>query len=87
MDDEEYIKLMREKKIFLIRALSFSFIYYFFLPIALTILPEEMNKISFIPGLTWAWLYAFSQIVMIWILGWLYHQKAKKIDRTIEQLL
>ena len=85
--DEKYIKLMRVKKIFLIRALSFSFIFYFMLPIGLTIFPEEMNKISFIPGMTWAWLYAFLQIIMIWILGWLYHQKAKKIDRAIEQLL
>lgn len=84
--DEKYIQLMREKKLFLIRALSFSFVFYFMLPISLTLFPKVMNQISFIPGITWAWLYAFSQIIMIWILGWLYHQKAKKIDRTLERM-
>lgn len=83
---EKYIQLMREKKIFLIRALSFSFVFYFMLPITLTLFPKVMNQISFIPGMTWAWLYAFLQIVMIWILGWLYHQKAKRIDRTLERM-
>ena len=84
--DDEYIQLMQEKKKFLIIALSFMFIFYFMLPIALTFFPEVMNRISFIPGVTWVWLYAFSQIVMIWILGLLYHQKAKKIDRVLEQM-
>lgn len=84
--DEKYIQLMREKKIFLIRALSFSFVFYFMLPITLTLFPKAMNQISIIPGMTWAWLYAFLQITMIWILGWLYHQKAKKIDQTLERM-
>lgn len=83
--EEKYIQLMHEKKKFLIYALSFSFVFYFMLPIALTLFPNLMNQISFIPGITWAWLYAFLQIIMIWILGWLYHQKAKRIDRTLER--
>src|SRR5699024_7010160 len=84
--DDEYIQLMQEKKKFIIIALSFMFIFYFMLPVALTFFPGVMNLISFISGVTWPWLYAFSQIVMIWILGLLYHRKAKKIDRVLEQM-
>jgi len=84
--DDEYIRLMKEKKKFLIFALSFTFIFYFMLPVALTFFPDMMNRISFIPGVSWAWLYAFLQFVMIWILGWLYHQKAKKMDQMLEQM-
>lgn len=84
--DEIYMQLMQEKKRFILRALSFASLFYFMLPIALIFFTQAMNQSSFIKGVSWAWIYAFLQILMIWILGLIYHQKAKKIDRALEQM-
>ncbi len=84
--DKTYIQLMREKKRFIVITLSFAFLFYFMLPIGLIFFPDAMNQSSFITGVTWAWLYAFLQILMIWILSFFYHLKAKKIDRILENM-
>lgn len=84
---QTYQKLLQEKKRFVLFASCFAFIFYFMLPMMLTFFPEEMNESSFISGLSWAWIYAFSQIIMIWILGYLYHQKAKKIEKLTKQMM
>lgn len=84
--DKDYTQLMREKKRFIVFTLSFAFLFYFMLPITLIFFPGAMNQSSFITGITWAWLYAFFQILMIWILGFFYHLKAKKIDRILENM-
>lgn len=83
--DDTYSQCIREKKRFIILSLIFTFIFYFMLPVTLTFFPGAMNQTSFILGLSWAWLYAVAQIVMVWVLGWIYHQKAKKWERMLEQ--
>lgn len=85
--EETYEKILREKRRFVIIAITFAFVFYFLLPVSLIFFPDTMNQTSFIPGVTWAWVYAFLQIIMIWLLGWLYHLKAKKIDEQTEQMV
>lgn len=75
---ETYEKILREKLRFVMIALTFAFIFYFLLPVSLIFFPDTMNRTSIIPGVTWAWVYAFMQIIMVWLLGLLYHLKAKK---------
>ena len=84
---ETYQELMRKKKRFIIVAIIFAFLVYFMLPISLSLFPEKMNQTSFIPGVSWAWVYAFLQFIMIWLLGFIYHQKSKKLDEVIEQMI
>ncbi|MCF3943667.1 DUF485 domain-containing protein [Oceanobacillus alkalisoli] len=85
--EKGYEKIWREKRRFILTAVSFAFLFYFLLPVSLIYFPETMNRQSFIPGVTWAWAYAFLQIIMIWLLGWLYHLKAKKLDKLTEQMI
>ena len=85
--EKEYEKILREKRRFVLIAITFAFTFYFLLPVSLILFPDTMNRISFIPGVTWAWLYAFLQIMMIWLLGLLYHLKAKKLDEQTEQMI
>lgn len=60
--------------------------FYCSLPTALTLFPDQMNKTSPVFYLPWSWLYAFIQIIMTWILGWVYWKKAKQLDQLIERL-
>jgi uncharacterized membrane protein (DUF485 family) len=84
--DKAFSLLMQEKKRFLVPLLIFLLVFYFMLPLSLTFFPEVMNRMSFIHGLTWGWLYTFLQIPMTWFLGWMYHQKSKKFDRAVEKI-
>lgn len=84
--EEQLISLIYERRKRLLFTLALVFLFYFMLPLSLTLLPELMNRTSFIPGLTWAWAYAFLQIPMTWIIGWLYHVKAKKFEEKINEI-
>ncbi|WP_010093998.1 DUF485 domain-containing protein [Ornithinibacillus scapharcae] len=81
--EERVLALIRERKKMLIPTLMLVFLFYFMLPLSLTLLPDLMNRTSFIPGLTWAWVYAFMQIPMTWLVGWGYHVNAKKLEEKI----
>lgn len=84
--EERVLALINERKRMLILTLALVFSFYFMLPLSLTFLPELMNRASFIPGLTWAWTYAFLQIPMTWLIGWIYHVKAKKFEEKLIEI-
>lgn len=84
--DSTFLLIMREKKRFLLPLLIFLLVFYFMLPLSLTFFPEVMSRTSFIPGLSWGWLYTFMQIPMTWLLGWVYHHKSKKFDRELAEI-
>lgn len=79
-------QLIREKRRFLVPIILFFTIFYFCLPLSVGLFPERMGRS--IPGisLSWAWLYAFSQLGMTWFVGWLYWRKAKSFDRLVEEV-
>ncbi|GGA93051.1 DUF485 domain-containing protein [Ornithinibacillus halotolerans] len=83
--EERMMYFIRRRNKLLVPIIILVFLFYFMLPLSLIFLPDVMNQTSFIPGITWAWLYAFLQIPMTWTVGWIYHIKAKKFDEQIEK--
>lgn len=78
-------KWKRERRLFLIWMTILAIIFYLSLPLALTLIPETMNT-SPVGALSWAWIYAFLQIIMTWIIGWIYWIKAKQLDALVAEM-
>ncbi|AEI45084.1 DUF485 domain-containing protein [Paenibacillus mucilaginosus] len=76
--------LMARKKKFLLPMSLFFLAYYFTLPI-LTSYSKVLNQPAFGP-VTWAWIFAFSQFIMTWVLCILYSRKSADYDRMIEEI-
>lgn len=79
------IRWKRERKKFFIRIIVFSLIFFLSLPIGIGIFPEAFNSASPVWGISWAWLYAFLQVVMTWVIGWVYWIKAQHFDEIISK--
>lgn len=77
--------LLSEKKKFIIPVTIFFFCFYFALPI-LTSYSTILNT-KFIGSITWAWVFAFLQFVMTWVLCMLYSKKAAKFDELAEKVV
>ena len=71
--------LLERKKRFLIPLSIFFFVFYFALPLMTGYFPEVVNRPA-VGAITWAWLFAFAQFVMIWTLCGLYVRKARVFD-------
>ncbi|HET7615794.1 MAG TPA: DUF485 domain-containing protein [Bacillales bacterium] len=78
-------QLMQAKKRFLIPATAFSVVFYFMLPISIISFPKAMNHPVF-AGLTPAWVFAFAQFAMVWVLGALYYFRSESFDRLSRQI-
>ena len=78
MDD--FKKLMKAKRRFVIPATVFFVVYYFSLPVLVGYAPQMMSK-SVIGTLNIAYLFALSQFFMAWIVAWLYVRAAARFDR------
>src|SRR3954447_18407518 len=70
--------LLSEKKKFIVPITIFFFCFYFALPV-LTSYTTVLNH-KFIGSITWAWVFAFLQFVMTWVLCMLYSKKAARFD-------
>ena len=78
--------LLARKKQFLIPLSAFFFVFYFALPVMTSYFPSVVN-IRAIGAITWAWLFAFAQFVMIWTLCALYVKKAASFDVDAEAVI
>lgn len=81
---ELFQSLLRRKKQFLLPMSVFFFAYYFLLPL-LTSYSTVLNKPAFGP-ISWAWVFAFSQFIMTWVLCIIYSRKSNAYDKMIEQI-
>lgn len=81
----EFKKLIAEKKRFIIPVTIFFFAFYFALPI-LTSYSKILNTKA-IGDISWAWIFAFAQFIMTWVLCIAYSNKAKKFDELAEDVL
>jgi uncharacterized membrane protein (DUF485 family) len=77
--------LLSEKKKFIIPITIFFFCFYFALPV-LTSYSTVLNH-NFIGSITWAWVFAFLQFVMTWVLCMLYSKKATKFDELANKVI
>lgn len=75
----------QERRLFVLWISVLAIIFYLALPLSLAVIPHTMNK-STLFGLSWAWVYAFLQILMTWLIGWIYWVKAKQLDMLVERM-
>lgn len=78
-NDPEFVTLLRARRSFVVPATIFFIAYYFALPLSVGFLPAVMSRPVLGP-LTLAYLAAFSQFVMAWVLCALYMRRAKRFD-------
>lgn len=77
--------LIRQKKKFLLPMSIFFLVFYFTLPI-MTSYSTILNT-NAVGGISWAWIFAFSQFVMTWMLCILYSRKAIKFDEIADHVI
>lgn len=78
-ETSEFKDLVRAKLRFIIPATAFFLVYYFILPISVGYFPEFMRK-EVIGSINLAYLFAFSQFFMAWILAAMYVRVARGWD-------
>ena len=76
-------ELVRKKKSFIIPATIFFFVFYFGLPV-LAGFTTVLDGYA-IGAITWAYVYAFAQFAMTWILMHMYISRANRWDELVEQ--
>ncbi len=82
----EFQALLKAKARFIVPATAFFVVYYFILPISVGWFPKAMA--SEVWGhVNVAYLYAFSQFIMAWVLAALYVKAAAGWDRQASALL
>lgn len=81
----EFKALLASKAAFIIPATIFFLVYYFALPILVGWFPELMKKK--VGSVNIAYLFAFSQFFMAWIVAAIYVRKAAGWDKSAAALL
>jgi uncharacterized membrane protein (DUF485 family) len=76
-------ELVRSKKAFIIPATIFFLIFYFGLPV-LAGFTTVLNGYA-VGSITWAYVYAFAQFAMTWILMHLYVSRANRWDELVDR--
>lgn len=82
---DSFQHLITTKRKFIFTMSAFFLIFYFTLPI-LTSYFTILNQPA-IGSITWAWVFAFAQFVMTWVLTGLYARKARQFDRLSDQII
>jgi uncharacterized membrane protein (DUF485 family) len=82
----EFRHLLSLKKLFIVPAFLFFFVYYFALPVAVGFAPRLMST-NVIGNVTLAYLFALSQFVVGGIIAWLYLKASAKFDALTRDLL
>jgi len=80
-------QLIRERMRLQINLLVILCCCYFTIPLALIWFPEIMNQTTLFGGMSLTWLHTFLLIPLTWILGWVYWQKAKQLDKKVQAVL
>lgn len=82
---QEFKRFLKRKRKFLIPMTAFFMIFYFLLPIC-TSYTTFLNTPA-IGDITWTWIFAFSQFVMVWTLSAIYVRKANSFDEEAEEII
>ncbi|MDQ0216623.1 uncharacterized membrane protein (DUF485 family) [Oikeobacillus pervagus] len=84
-ESEEFKHLVKRKRNFLVPFSIFFLVFYFTLPI-LTSYTTILNKAA-VGGISWAWVFAFAQFIMTWVLCTVYVKKANKFDQMSDEII
>lgn len=82
----DYQAMIARKTKFVLAATSFFLVYYFALPVLVGYWPELMKRRVF-GVVNAAYLFAFSQFFMAWILAYFYMRIAGRFDRMTDKIL
>ncbi|HET7478666.1 MAG TPA: DUF485 domain-containing protein [Rubrobacteraceae bacterium] len=80
---EAFKELIRSKRAFIIPATIFFFVFYFGLPFLAAF--TTVLDVKVLGSLNLAYLYAFAQFAMTWILMHLYVSRANKWDDLVDR--
>lgn len=81
-----YRAMIQRKTRFVVAATLFFLVYYFALPVLVGYAPEFVKqKVAGVVNV--AYLFAFSQFFMAWILAYLYMRIAGRFDRETAEIL
>lgn len=81
----KFQQLMTSKKKFIVPLTIFFLVFYFTLPF-LTSYSNILNKIAF-GDISWAWVFAFAQFIMTWVLCIVYVKKASYFDKLADEVI
>ena len=80
-----FARLLAAKRRFILPSFIFFVLYYFALPLSVSLFPGFMRQR--IGGVTLAYWFALSQFAMAWVLAWLYVRRAAHFDAAAKELL
>lgn len=73
-----FSELMRRKRAFLVPTVVFVLLFFIMLPI-LSIFTDVLDG-KVVGAISWAYLYAFAQFFLAWIVAFLYWREANRWD-------
>ncbi len=85
VETADFKGLLQKKKAFIIPVTTFFLTFYFVLPV-LAAYTDVLKGDAFL-GITWAWVYALLQFVVVWIGGIVYLKKSEKYDKIAQNIL
>lgn len=84
-NSRKFKELINQRKKFIIPLTIFFLVFYFALPI-MTSYSTILNQ-SAIGDISWAWLFAFAQFVMTWVLCIVYVKRSAKFDKQADEII
>lgn len=84
-NSSEFKTLIKRKKTFLVPMTIFFMLFYFALPL-LTSYTKILHQKA-IGDITWVWVFAFAQFIMVWALATIYVYKANRFDTDAEVIV
>ncbi|MFC3041333.1 DUF485 domain-containing protein [Virgibacillus xinjiangensis] len=84
-ESQKFKELMQSRKKFIAPLSIFFLLFYFSLPI-LTSYTTLLNR-PVVGDITLAWIYAFAQFIVTWVLCTLYVRKSASFDRQAEEII
>lgn len=85
IETAEFKDLLQKKKRFIIPVTTFFLVFYFVLPV-LAAYTDALKGEAFF-NITWAWVYALLQFIVVWVLGFVYLKKSERYDRLAQNIL
>ncbi|NCU17078.1 DUF485 domain-containing protein [Pallidibacillus pasinlerensis] len=81
----QFKQFLQRKRKFIIPMVIFFMIFYFLLPI-FTSYTTFLNT-SAIGDISWTWIFAFAQFIMVWTLSSIYVRKAASFDKEADEII
>lgn len=84
-ESPEFKTLVKKKNKFILPMTIFFLLFYFTLPL-LTSFTKVLHQKAF-GDITWVWVFAFAQFIMVWTLVTIYVKKAENFDKDAEVII